>query len=194
MTTNPCPHARSAAEFITSRAIMGREKYGHTLADAALSPAALVRHAREESADLLVYLTGLEAGMADERSVADRMRDPETQADAAMERAQRSGDETAAATWAMASAVFALRDALTPPRVERSGHYECLSDKPSGTWDEAFKPEPTRPAVTREDVMRVITATGYSNCLPDGGSCLSEERCSCARTIDAIMALIGGAP
>lgn len=61
MTDNPCRHARSAADFITSRAIMGREKYGHTLADAALSPAELVRHAREEAADLLVYLTALEA-------------------------------------------------------------------------------------------------------------------------------------
>lgn len=60
MTDNPCRHARSAADFITSRAIMGREKYGHTLADAELSPAELVRHAREEAADLLVYLTALE--------------------------------------------------------------------------------------------------------------------------------------
>lgn len=193
MTTNPCPHARSAAEFITSRAIMGVEKYGHTLADAGLSPAALVRHAREEAADLLVYLTALEAGMPNERSVADRMRDPKTQADEAMERAQRSGDETAAATWAVASAVFALRDASTPARVERSGHYECLSDKPSGTWGEAFKPEPTRPAVTREAVTAIIT--GNSDvCQRASGSCGNAWPCYCRRTIDAIMALIGGAP
>jgi hypothetical protein len=62
--TNPCPHARSAAEFITSRAVMGRKKYGHTLADANLSSAELVQHAREETADLLVYLTALKESMA----------------------------------------------------------------------------------------------------------------------------------
>lgn len=192
--TNPCPHARSAAEFITTRAVMGVEKYGHTLAEAGLSPAALVRHAREEAADLLVYLTGLEAGMTDERSVADRMRDPKTQADEAMERAKRSGDETAAATWAVASAVFALRDTLTPARVERSGHYECLSDKPSGTWDDAFKPEPARPAVTREQVMQAVTERLNPDCRVSMGDCRSPNKCTCRNTIDAIMALIGGAP
>ena len=163
MSENPCAHARSAAEFITSRAIMGREKYGHTLADAALSTAALVRHAREEAADLLVYLTGLEAGMTDERSVADRMHDPATQADAAMERAQRSGDETAAATWAVAAAVFALRDAVA------------------------------KPVATREAVTRVVTAQ-YPDCSDNAGDCCAPDRCPCARTIDAIMTLIGDAP
>lgn len=112
--TNPCPHARSAAEFITSRAIMGVEKYGHTLADAGLSPAALVRHAREEAADLLVYLTALEASMV--------------------------------------------------------------------------KPEPARPAVTK-----IITA-GSQMCEAAGGACGHDTPCYCSRTIDAIMALIGGAP
>lgn len=62
--TTPCQHATTAATFIRDRAIMGREKYGHTLSDANLSPAELVQHAREEAADLLVYLTALQASMA----------------------------------------------------------------------------------------------------------------------------------
>lgn len=117
--TNPCPHARSAAEFITTRAVMGVEKYGHTLADAGLSPAALVRHAREEAADLLVYLTALEASMV--------------------------------------------------------------------------KPEPARPAVTR-DAVTAIVIRGSSVCERSGGRCGDDDMCYCDRTIDAIMALIGGAP
>lgn len=139
----PCQHATTAAAFIRDRAIMGREKYGHTLSDAALSPAELVQHAREEAADLLVYLTALQASMA-----------------------------------------------KTEP--ERSGHYECLSDKPSGTWAEAFKPEPARPAVTREAVERAVTkASASPRCTKDKGHCIPGG-CTCSRTIDAIMALIGG--
>ena len=116
--TNPCPHARSAAEFITTRAVMGVEKYGHTLSDANLSPVELVQHAREEAADLLVYLTALQASMA--------------------------------------------------------------------------KTEPARPAVTREAVMRIVTDSAYTDCSANAGDCCVPYRCPCGRTIDAIMALIGG--
>jgi hypothetical protein len=105
-----------------------------------------------------------------EPSVADRMRDPATQADAAMERAQRSGDETAAATWAVASAVLTLRDALAPTRVE-----------------------PAQPAVTREAVTAIVTASAKA-CQRVGGTCQDDPDCYCRRTIDALMALIGDAP
>ena len=206
MTATPCPHARSAAEFITTRAVLGVEKYGHTLADAALSPAALVRHAREEAADLLVYLTALEAALSwqpietaprDGREILCfengiiRVCRPKQ---FNLDRWEYFRNEQFCPGHTFSLSPSHWMPLPSAPEPEHSGYYECLSDKPSGTWDEAFKPERDRPAVTREDVMRVITATGYSNCLPDGGSCLSEERCSCARTIDAIMALIGGAP
>lgn len=111
--TAPCQHATTAAAFIRDRAIMGREKYGHTLSDAALSPAELVQHAREESADLLVYLTALQASMA-------------------------------------------------------------------------------RPAVTREAVMRAVTGASDLDCRRLSGDCGGKRACKCDRTIDAIMALIGG--
>jgi hypothetical protein len=118
--TTPCQHATTAAAFIRDRAIMGREKYSHTLSDANLSPVELVQHAREEAADFLVYLTALQATMA--------------------------------------------------------------------------KTEPARPAVTREAVMRIVTDSAYTDCSANAGDCCVPDRCSCARTIDAIMALIGGAP
>lgn len=116
--TTPCQHATTAAAFIRDRATMGVEKYGHTLADAGLSPAELVRHAREEAADLLVYLTGLEASMV--------------------------------------------------------------------------KPEPVRPAVTREQVTQAITEPLIQDCRTFWGDCRRPHKCTCRRTIDAIMALIGG--
>ena len=75
---------------------------------------------------------------------------------------------------------------------ERSGHYECLSDKPSGTWAEAFKPEPARPAVTREAVATALLSEAASSCRRVNGWCGSGEPCQCNLQIDAIMALIGG--
>jgi len=75
------------------------------------------------------------------------------------------------------------------PEPERSGHYECLSDKPGGSWDEAFKPKATREAVTR-----VVTESGYTNCPHDRGDCCAPDKCPCDQTIDAIMTLIGDAP
>ena len=163
-------------------------------------------------------------------------------------------------------AIEMVRSAIGP-EPERSGYYECLSDKPSGTWDEAFKPEPTddlaeavaaemwrvyeaspiaregskgiswvrlkdlaashpdkapavirqvgldearaaieivrrydaiatperaRSTVTREAVAAIVT--GAQMCQRRDGSCGPATDCYCRRTIDAIMALIGGAP
>ena len=239
MTTNPCPHARSAAEFITSRAVMGRKKYGHTLADAALSPAALVRHAREEAADLLVYLTALEAALSWQPIETAPMDGTEVDLWRGKHRFPNCHFHCGEWLWWNTTSVddepswLKVKDPthwlpLPPgpePEPERSGHYECLSDKPSGTWDEAFKPEPTapewfrewldmedkkeaarkkieaetatpepaRPVVTREAVTAIIT--GNSDvCQRASGSCGNAWPCYCRRTIDAIMALIGGAP
>jgi hypothetical protein len=173
--TNPCPHARSAAEFITTRAVLGVEKYGHTLADAGLSPARLVRHAREEAADLLVYLTALEAALSwqpietaprdgtavdlwyvppysgSQRRMPDRWwvkgkgwrtsPGPDFIPDRRFT-AWRHIPPNADPYAKNASPVQTV-PMETAPEPERSGHYECVSDKPSGTWDEAFKPEPT---------------------------------------------------
>lgn len=151
MTANPCPHARSAAEFITGRAIMGREKYGHTLADAALSPAALVRHAREEAADLLVYLTALQETMAKP----------------------------------------------APTRPEWFQEWLDMEDQKEAARQkidaEANNPEPTRPAVTREAVTAIVTASAKA-CQRVDGTCQDDPDCYCRRTIDAIMTLIGDAP
>lgn len=62
-------------------------------------------------------------------------------------------------------------------------------------WWEAMemaKAEPARPAVTREAVERAVTkASASPKCTKDKGHCIPGG-CTCSRTIDAIMALIGG--
>lgn len=52
--------------------------------------------------------------------------------------------------------------------------------------------EAARPAVTREAVMEAVTKSRYTGCFHDLGNCCAPDKCPCARTIDAIMALIGG--
>ena len=63
-------------------------------------------------------------------------------------------------------------------------------------WWEAMEmakaAEPARPAVTREAVMRIVTDSAYTDCSANAGDCCVPDRCPCGRTIDAIMALIGG--
>ena len=57
---------------------------------------------------------------------------------------------------------------------------------------EMAKPEPARPEVTREAVERAVTrASASPKCTKDKGHCIPGG-CTCSRTIDAIMALIGG--
>lgn len=62
-------------------------------------------------------------------------------------------------------------------------------------WWEAMEmvkaTEPTPPAVTREAVAAIVATSGYK-CVPTGGECGISRDCYCRRTIDAIMALIGG--
>lgn len=61
-------------------------------------------------------------------------------------------------------------------------------------WWEAIEmvkaAEPTRPAVTREAVTAAVTKSRYTNCAHDRGNCCPPDKCPCAVTIDAIMALI----
>jgi len=61
-------------------------------------------------------------------------------------------------------------------------------------WWEAMemaKAEPARPAVTREAVAKAITAELHG-CRTDAPSCMAMGKCTCAKQVDAIMALIGG--
>lgn len=185
MTANPCPHARSAAEFITSRAIMGREKYGHTLADAALSPAALVRHAREEAADQAVYLTALEAALSWQPI------------------------ETAPKGRIEGVIQYVILCARYPGTNQQT---DCIQSWWDGQgwarWHHTFpptlwialpplseaKPEPTRPAVTREAVMRSLVSCGAAECSREYEHCSRGNQCTCRMRVDAIMTLIGDAP
>ena len=65
-------------------------------------------------------------------------------------------------------------------------------------WWEAMEmveaAEPTRPAVTREAVTRVVTGPPHTDCFANAGDCCAPDKCPCAQTIDAIMTLIGDAP
>lgn len=62
-------------------------------------------------------------------------------------------------------------------------------------WWEAMemaKAEPARTAVTREAVMLTLTEPLRPECRLSLGDCRRPDKCTCRRTIDAIMALIGG--
>lgn len=66
-------------------------------------------------------------------------------------------------------------------------------------WWEAMEmvkaAEPTRPAVTREAVVSAFLLHGPKDCADCGGDCIADKACTCAKQINAIMALIeGGAP
>jgi hypothetical protein len=140
--------------------------------------------------------------MTHDRSLSDKMQDPKTQASAAIERARYANGPEAAATWAVAAAVFSLRDAverammptvatgpdlsqLTPEEVEsiRRGPVPYMP---------VVEPAP-RPPVTREAVTAIVTGSS-DMCRQDAGSCGYDPACYCRRTIDALMALIGDAP
>lgn len=195
MTANPCPHARSAAKFITTRAVMGVEKYGHTLADAALSPAALVRHAREEAADLLVYLTGLEAALSwhptgaapPNKSVLVRIPHAEHYGPG-IYRAIRVVDMSPGLDLPPRWHVTGLSMGRDVPDADVTGWMPLPGDMAP------VHAEPTRPAVTREAVTAALATARHEECAVDAGNCLSHRPCACQRQTDAIMALIGGAP
>ena len=154
--------------------------------------------------------------MTKERSLAADMLDPETQARAALE-FSRLAPSNEAATWAIAAAVFSLRDTmergmnakaaavaepdrsqLTPEEVaeiqRRNWEPDIMIrhlDVPIGGRVVSQVPPP-RPAVTREQVAVAIASGIGSLCVQRKGTCLVNTRCLCVRQTDAVMKLIDG--
>jgi hypothetical protein len=142
--------------------------------------------------------------MADNRSLAAEWLDPETQARAALKFSRLASSNEAAATWAVAAAVFSLRDtvaeamnakAAVPAEPDRSQltpeEIESIKRGPVGYMPVV---EPVfRPAVTREQVAMAI-ASGITGglCVGSRGTCLANSRCQCARQTDAVMKLLEG--
>ena len=154
--------------------------------------------------------------MTKERSLAADMLDPDTQARAALE-FSRLAPSNEAATWAIAAAVFSLRDTmergmnakaaapavaepdrsqLTPEEVAeiRRANQDFMIrhlDVPLGGRVVSQVPPP-RPAVTREQVAVAIASGIGSLCVQRKGTCLVNTRCLCTRQTDAVMKLIDG--
>ena len=103
--------------------------------------------------------------MTNDKSLSDRLQDPKTQVSAALERARFADGPEAAASWAVAAAVFSLRDtverAMTGPAMVDPGQLtpeeiESIKRGPVGYMPVV---EPVfRPAVTREQVAIAIAA------------------------------------
>ena len=155
--------------------------------------------------------------MADERSLAARMLDPKTQATAALKLSRLGSSSEEAATWAVAAAVFSLRDTmergmnakaaapavaepdrsqLTPEEVaeiQRANQDFMIRhlDVPLGGRLGSQVP-PLRPAVTREQVAVAIASGIGSLCVQRKGTCLVNTRCLCVRQTDAVMKLLEG--
>lgn len=137
--------------------------------------------------------------MTNDKSLSDRLQDPKTQVSAALERARFADGPEAAASWAVAAAVFSLRDtverATTPPAMVDPGQLtpeeiESIKRGPVGYMPVV---EPVfRPAVTREQVAIAIAAGVGSLCVQSKGSCLANSRCQCARQTNAVMKLLEG--
>ena len=108
--------------------------------------------------------------MAKAPSFADRMSDPETQATASLKRIRYAPTGVEEATWAVAAAVFSLRD----------------------TMAEAMNAKAAAPAVTREAVAKAVSHPSGPGCRRFGGSCLGKKPCACSRGIDAVMKLLKG--
>ena len=155
--------------------------------------------------------------MTDERSLAADMLDPKTQATAALKLSRLGSSSEEAATWAVAAAVFSLRDTmergmnakaaapavaepdrsqLTPEEVaeiQRANQDFMIRhlDVPLGGRVVSQVPPP-RPAVTREQVAMEIASGIGSLCMQRKGKCLVNTRCLCTRQTDAVMKLIDG--
>lgn len=190
--TTPCQHATTAAAFIRDRAVMGREKYGVTLSDANLSPAELVQHAREEAADLLVYLTALQASMARPAVTWQPIETaPKKRIDGVVQ--------------------YVMLCARYPDtNIQTDCVYSWWDGAGWARWHHTFPPsmwmavpalpsqaEPARPAVTREAVAKMVLGQHAvdSRCNNLSLDCISARACPCRnRIVDAIMTLIGDAP
>lgn len=195
MTTKPCRHAKNAAAFIAGRAVAGRLKYGHTLADAALSPAALVQHAREEAADLLVYLTALKENMAKPEPIDDLTEAVAAEMWRVYEASPIVREGAKGLSWGRLAELAAKHPGQAPDVIRRVGLDEARAAI-AFVRDHDDRAKPARPAVTREAVTAIVTGSA-SLCKTAGGSCGNaadnkEGHCYCRRTIDALMALIEG--
>ena len=119
------------------------------------------------------------------------------------------------ATWAVAAAVFSLRDTmaeamkgtvtpepdrsqLTPEEVaevRRANQERDLMNRhlraPLG-GRVGSQVSPPRPAVTREQVAVAIASGIGSLCVQRKGTCLVNTRCLCVRQTDAVMKLLEG--
>ena len=156
--------------------------------------------------------------MADERSLAARMLDPDTQARAALE-FSRLAPSNEAATWAIAAAVFSLRDTMergmnakaAAPAVAEPDRSQLTPEEVAEIQRRNWEPDimirhldvplggrvvsqvpPPRPAVTREQVAVAIASGIGSLCVQRKGTCLVNTRCLCVRQTDAVMKLIDG--
>lgn len=130
----------------------------------------------------------------------DPILNPEDQTQQALMRAASVKDGREAALWAVAAAVFSLRDtverAMTPPAMVDPGQLtpeeiESIKRGPSGYMPVV---EPVfRPAVTREQVaMAIASSMNGGFCAQNRGTCLANSRCQCARQTDAVMKLLEG--
>lgn len=98
--------------------------------------------------------------MADERSLAARMLDPKTQARAALEFSRLGSSSEEAATWAVAAAVFSLRDtverAMMPAVVTGADPWHMTKN------DFGSKaPEPDKSQLTPEEAAAIRRWTVY---------------------------------
>lgn len=105
--------------------------------------------------------------MTHDKSLFDRMQDPKTQANFALERARFADRSEAAASWAVAAAVFSLRDtverATTPPAMVDPGQLtpeeiESIRRGPSG-YVPVVEPDPSR--LTPEEAAAIRRWTVY---------------------------------
>ena len=156
--------------------------------------------------------------MTKERSLAADMLDPKTQATAALE-FSRLAPSNEAATWAIAAAVFSLRDTMergmnakaAAPAVAEPDRSQLTPEEVAEIQRRNWEPDimnrhlgaplgarvgsqvsPPRPAVTREQVAVAIGSGIGSLCVQRKGTCLVNTRCLCVRQTDAVMKLIDG--
>ena len=153
--------------------------------------------------------------MAADQNLAARMLDPKTQAGAALELSRLGSSSEEAATWAVAAAVFSLRDTvaeamnakaaapavaepdrsqLTPEEVAeiRRANQDVMSRHLGVPLGGVVGSQAPRPAVTREQVAVAIGSGVGKLCVQRKGKCLVNTRCLCTRQTDAVMKLIDG--
>jgi hypothetical protein len=153
--------------------------------------------------------------MAADQNLAARMLDPKTQAGAALELSRLGSSSEEAATWAVAAAVFSLRDTVAEamnakaaaPAVAEPDRSQLTPEEVAeiqrASQDFMNRPlivplggvvgsQAPRPAVTREQVAVAIGSGVGKLCVQRKGKCLVNTRCLCTRQTDAVMKLLEG--